>query len=118
MIRDSPLDELADQLVVPSRSGFYIAKSELIVLAHLSEGSLRVNERRRMLADVLKSPDTLEGLSALIGRIESLAQAHQERYRELIEAYPAMADVLRPRQEKLEATLRHLAETRDELSDG
>ena len=62
---EGPFDELARELVVPAQSGIYIAKSEIIVLANLIEGSLRVNERSRMLADVLKSPDNLVDLARL-----------------------------------------------------
>jgi hypothetical protein len=114
---DGPLDELAAELVVPARSGIYLAKSELIVLARLVEGSLRVNERRRMLADVLKSPDSLEGLSALVGRLMEVTQAHLERYAELAAAFPGTAPALAPWRERAARTWARLAAVREELAE-
>lgn len=117
MMPEGPLDEMAADLVIPAKSGIYIAKSEVIVLAHLVEGSLRVNERRRMLADVLKSPDSLEGLMALVSRLMDFTQAHLDRYAELAEAFPAMAPSLAPWREKAARTLGRLADVREQMED-
>lgn len=114
-IQDGPLDALAAELVIPAKTGFYIAKSELIVLANLTEGSLRVNERRRMLADVLKSPDSLERLSNLIEHIIALAEAHIERYDTLSAAFPAMAPHLKSWRARAEDTIEDLRGVQDEL---
>ena len=110
-------DHLADSLVIPAETGVYLAKSEMIVLANLTEGSLRVNERRRMLADVLKSPETLEGLSDLIEHIVVHCQAHVARYAELGEAFPAMAGLMSPWSAKAEATIARLRDLQAELAE-
>ena len=117
MITDGPLDDLAARLVVPDKSGIYIAKSEMIVLANLVQGSLRVNERRRMLADVLKSPDSLAGLSALLDHLIDLARLHLERYRALAEAFPSLGPALTPWQVKAQATITRLEEVKEELAE-
>ncbi len=117
MIQDGPLDQLARQLVVPACAGIYLAKSELIVLAHLSEGSLRVNERRRMLADVLKSPDNLEDLGRLIQRLRAFSQAHIHRYDELADNFPSLGPLLAPWRDKAAKTIDLLADVEAELEE-
>lgn len=114
---DGPFDELARSLVVPAKSGMYLAKSEIIVLANLIEGSLRVNERSRMLADVLKSPDNLVDLARLIARLMDLCHAHLQHYAALIETWPAMAGPLSEPQRKAQQTLDRLEDLRLELLD-
>ena len=74
-------------------------------------------ERRRMLADVLKSPDSLEGLMALVSRLMDFTQAHLDRYAELAEAFPAMAPSLAPWREKAARTLGRLADVREQMED-
>jgi hypothetical protein len=112
-----PFDQLARRLVVPEQSGIYIAKSEIIVLANLIEGSLRVNERSRMLADVLKSPNNLVDLAALIGRLIDLCQVHLDHYDGLAEAWPATAEPIAERRAKAAQTLEMLEDLRQELLD-
>jgi hypothetical protein len=114
-IPEGPLDELAARLVIPARSGVYLTKSELIVLARLSEGSLRVSERRRMLADVLKSPDSPAGLAALIARLADFCRAHVERYDELAATWPRLAAHVAPWRAQAERTLASLVEIEREL---
>lgn len=114
---EGPFDELARALVVPAQSGIYIAKSEIIVLANLIEGSLRVNERSRMLADVLKSPDNLVDLAKLIARLMELCHAHIQHNNGLIETWPAMAGPLAPSQALAKKTLDRLEDLRLELLD-
>ncbi len=115
MIQDGPLDQLARQLVIPASAGIYLAKSEMIVLAHLSEGSLRVNERRRMLADVLKSPDNLVDLGRLIQRLQDFSQAHIDRYDELTQSFPSLGPILDSWRDKASKTIDQLAEVQEEL---
>ncbi len=108
-----PFDQLARRLVVPEQSGIYIAKSEIIVLANLIE----VNERSRMLADVLKSPNNLFDLAALIGRLIDLCQVHLDHYDGLAEAWPATAEPIAERRAKAAQTLEMLEDLRQELLD-
>jgi len=112
---DGPFDELAAFLVVPEQSGIYLAKSEIIVLANLSEGSLRVNERGRMLADVLKSPDNLTDLAALVGRLADLCQLHLDHIDAMAETWPATAAISAPRRVKAVGTLERLQDLQEEL---
>lgn len=115
MIADGPLDALAARLVVPNKAGVYITKSEMVVLARLAEGSLRVNERKRMLADVLKSPDNLEDLEKLVARLVHFCEGHIRRYDELAEAFPAMRAYVKPWKDAARATIDVLEDVRYEL---
>ncbi|MCO4762445.1 MAG: hypothetical protein KC502_13120 [Myxococcales bacterium] len=110
-------DELAATLVVPAQCGFYITKSEIIMLANLEDGSLRVNERKRMLADVLKSPDTLAGLEAVLRRLLALCELHAERYAGLAAAFPAMAAAVAPSLSRVAATQRRLVDLCEDLQE-
>lgn len=117
MIEDGPLDELAARFVVPAKSGVYVTKNELIGLARVAEGSLRVNERRRMLADVLKSPASLEDLAALIGRLAAITRAHRDHYVTLLGTFPLLKPHLQPWVDRAEATLARLEEVREDILD-
>lgn len=116
MIPAGPLDGLAERLAIPARCGVYITKSEMVVLARLTDGSLRVNERRRMLADVLKSPDSLVDLSRTLDRLLTLCEAHIERYDDLRDAFPSLEAQLRPWRSRCERTVIGLREVQDELA--
>ncbi|MFZ5445267.1 MAG: hypothetical protein ACOZQL_35080 [Myxococcota bacterium] len=113
---DSALDALAARLVLPAKSGIYLTKNELIALARLSEGSLRVNERRRMLADVLKSPQSPAELSQLLARLVAFCQAHLAAWDDLLEAYPHAARFAEPWQQKTRATIASLEGIQEELA--
>lgn len=110
------LDDLAAQLVRPAKSGVYLTKNEIIALARLSDASLRVNERRRMLADVLRSADSAEGLSALFERIIAFCRGSLEAYAALAEQYPSAAPALRGFQESAARTIDRLSAAQAEIA--
>lgn len=112
---DGMLDALAARFVLPAKSGVYVTKNELIVLARLADGSLRVNERRRMLADVLKSPQSPAELSALLERLIALCELHLAEWSALVGAYPKAQPFAQPWQEKARATVASLRDTQAEL---
>lgn len=105
---EGPLDELAAFLATPARSGIYLTRNELVALARLADGSLRVGERRRMLADVLKSAPSREALCATLAWLQEFCRESLRGYRELVEASPASAVQLRPWIGRAEATLDRL----------
>lgn len=113
---DGPLDALAARFVLPAKSGVYVTKNELIALARVAEGSLRVNERRRMLADVLKSPQNPAELSQLVARLVAFCEAHLTAWDELIESYPNAAPFAAPWQQKTRATIAALEGMQEELA--
>lgn len=114
-MNDGPLDALAARLVLPAKSGVYLTKNELIVLARVAEGSLRINERRRMLADVLKSPQTPAELEALLERLVAFCQLHLAAWDELGASYPRADAFAAPWREKVNATITSLRELGEEL---
>lgn len=115
-MNDGPLDALAARLVLPAKSGVYLTKNELIVLARVAEGSLRVNERRRMLADVLKSPQNPAELAALLERLVAFCQLHLAAWDELVATYPRAEAFAAPWREKVNATITSLRELGEELA--
>ncbi len=115
MIQDGPLDALAASLVKPAKCGIYLSKSEVIVLANISEGSLRVNERKRMLADVLKSPDNVTDLAKLVQLLIDFSEAHVQRYDELQENFPSLSESLAPWRKSALKTIEHLVEVKEEI---
>lgn len=112
---DGMLDAIAARFVLPAKSGVYVTKNELIVLARLADGSLRVNERRRMLADVLKSPQTPAELRALLDRLIALCELHLAEWDVLVGAYPTAAPFAAGWQRQARATIESLKDTQAEL---
>jgi hypothetical protein len=110
------LDALAALLASPARSGAYITRAELINLARLADGSLRVGERRRMLADVLKSAGSAEALTAVVERLKDFWRASVAEYEDLAASSEAGARAMGPWIDRAQATLRRLDEVVEELS--
>jgi hypothetical protein len=102
---DGPFEALARAFMTPAKSGVYLTRNELIVLARLTEASLRINERPRMLVDILRSAQTADELSAMLERLIEFTQAQSHEYRALVEAYPASDATWRPWIDRAERTV-------------
>ncbi|MEW5740136.1 MAG: hypothetical protein AB1938_14490 [Myxococcota bacterium] len=111
----SAFDELAARLAAPAKSGAYLTRNELVALARVTEGSLRYNERKRMLADVFKSAPDADGLVALLDRLQEFWRDQLSRYDELAAEFPTSAPFFADWQTKARATLASLAKIRDEV---
>jgi hypothetical protein len=112
---EGELAALAASFVVPAKSGVYITKNEIIALARASEASLRVNERRRMLGDVLKSAQTLVELRAMIGRMADFCRLQLGEYEAMVSEHPRSAELLAPWMARARATVARLEEIDQEL---
>lgn len=108
-------DDLAVHFTRPARSGVYLTKNEIIALARISDASLRINERPRMLADVLRSAQSAEELTALFDRLASFCLKALADYEDLVRRYPASATSLRVLQEQARRSLERLAIAKEEL---
>ncbi len=93
---DGVFENLARQLMTPAKSGVYLTRNELLVLARASEASLRINERPRMLVDILRSAQTADELCAMVDRLVAFTKDSIEKYRELAEAYPTTRAAWQP----------------------
>jgi len=113
---DGPLSAIAARFVLPEKSGVYLTKNELIILARVSEASLRVNERRRMLGDVLKSPQTPEELQALTTRLIDFCRMHLDEYEVQAGLFPKSRPLLQPWVDRAQATIARLQEVLEELA--
>jgi hypothetical protein len=111
----SAFDDLAAKLAAPAKSGAYLTRNELLVLARLTEGSLRFNERKRMLVDLFKSAQDADGLVRLLDRLAEFWRAQLERYDELARAFPTSAPFFADWQVKAKATLGTLEQVRAEV---
>lgn len=112
---DGLIDELAAFLAAPARSGVYLTKPELLALARASEASLRVNERRRMLADVLRSAQGADDLLAMLDRLAAFCRQSADACDALARAYPTAAPALAPWSDKARHTLARLDDVQAEL---
>ena len=115
MIEEGPLDDLASTFVIPAKSGVYLTKNEMIVLARISEGSLRISDRKRMLADVLKSPDSPDALARLLGLLVDFCRAHVSHYDALSARYPTLAPLVADPSARARRTIEQLDVLRSEI---
>jgi len=116
MLQDGPLDELAARFVLPAKSGVYLTRNELVALARVSEASLRINERKRMLADVLKSPQSPAELIALLRRLIDFCRLHLEEYESVGREFPAARALAEPWAAKARASIERLEIVCEELA--
>lgn len=96
MATPGPIEELVATFMTPAKSGVYLAKHELLLLARATEASLRINERKRMLADVLRSAQTQDELAGMLARLGAFCSERIAEYEALAQAYPATAALWRP----------------------
>lgn len=113
---DGPFEELADRLVVPARSGVYLTRSEIVLLARLEDASLRYGERRRMLVDVLRSARGPAELGATVERLRAMVRDSLASFRELVSEFPAAGPALGPWIARAERTERGLSELIEDLA--
>lgn len=115
MTAEGPFEELANTFMTPAKSGVYLAKNELLVLARLSEASLRFNERKRMLADILRSAQSPAHLAEILDRLVAFCRESLEHYTALAETYPAAAPGWQPWIDRARKMVVRLEQTQEEL---
>lgn len=114
-MQPGPFEALSETLMTPAKSGVYLAKNELLLLARTSEASLRFNERKRMLVDIFRSAQTGDELVAMMDRLIAFTKESLARYEELATEYPASAATWRPWIDKAKRTVLLLEETKQEI---
>ncbi|MEF3192378.1 MAG: hypothetical protein K6347_07535 [Campylobacterales bacterium] len=115
METQTALEELAKTLMTPAKSGFYMTKNELIILARLSEASLRVNERARMLTDIFRSIQSEEEFVGLLERIKLFAAKKEAQYEEIVKEYPRVAPIMEEYLRKVRAMKESIDEVKREV---
>ncbi len=115
MSNAGPMEQLAATFMVPARSGVYLTRNELLVLARISEASLRFNERKRMMVDILRSAQDADQLVALLERLVEFCVASLAEYQALAAAFPQSAPQLQVWMDKTNATITMLKETQEEI---
>lgn len=111
----TPYDALAERLMAPARSGACMTKNELVVLARLTDASLRISERKRMLVDVLRSARDAAELEAVISRLAAFWRDSLAHYETLVADFPTSAPLLQPWSDKARETLRSLDELAEDV---
>lgn len=112
---EGPYEALAKTFLTPAKSGVYLTKNELISLARASEASLRINERPRMLVDVLRSAQSADELVATVDRLLSFTRARLAEYEALVAAYPSSLAVWKPWLERARRTVVLLEDTKRDI---
>lgn len=110
----SAFEGLAKQFMTPAKSGVYLTRNELLVLARLSEASLRINERPRMLVDILRSAQTADELCATIDRLIGFTTDSATQYEALAEAYPSTRSLWQPWIDRARRTVLFLEQVKRE----
>lgn len=113
---DGPLEALAGRFVIPARSGVYLTKNELVLLARAADASLRINERKRMLVDVLKSPQTPEAFRGLLHRLSAFCQQQIDEHQALAREYPVIESLGAPWISRAREMIEALSKIEEEVS--
>lgn len=111
-----PFEALARAFMTPAKSGVYLTRNELLVLARLTEASVRINERPRMLVDILRSAQTADELISMVDRLADFTRAQLGQYEALASEYPSTALTWRPWIERAKRTLLLLDDTRHDIA--
>ena len=91
------LREIADYLVVPASSGFYLSRDDIRGLSRRGKLPSGFGDRRLMLTNLMRSAAAYDEFDALIAALDDLAQTWQVMYDELAAAIPAVAEQWRRR---------------------
>lgn len=114
-VNAGPMEQLANLLMTPEKSGVYLTRQELLGLARVSQASLRFNERKRMMLDIFRSTQDGAELVALLERLVDFCTVSLEQYRALVETYPMAAAQLQPWMDRATRTVELLLQTQQEV---
>ncbi|WP_457594051.1 hypothetical protein [Hydrogenimonas sp.] len=101
------VEAINSELMPPNRSGVYISRWDLKMVADAIEASIAMDARARMYKMLMRSVHDRQTMEKLLGAFASLIDAKIEPYREMMEVYPSSAPIFRDKIEKAERVKRY-----------
>ncbi len=102
------VEAINSELMPPSKSGVYISRWDLKMVADAIDASIAMDARARMYKMLMRSVHDRETMQKLLGAFASLIDAKIEPYRDMMEAYPSSAPIFRDKIEKAERVKKYL----------
>lgn len=82
---------LAAYLLTPAWSGVYLSRNDISRLARSYRLPRGFGEREQMLVNLLKAADVYDSFDALMGTLQELVTAWEQRYRQQMHTFPQLA---------------------------
>ena len=98
------VEAINNEVMPPVKSGVYISRWDLKMIGDAIDASIAMDTRARMFKMLMRSVHDRETMGLLLGAFSSLIDAKIEPYAEMMEEYPASADIFRDKIEKAERT--------------
>jgi len=107
-LKDYPsyTEALYAKLVAPSVSGIYISRWDIKDIALAAGESMAIHPRKRMFELIMKFATTKENMQSFLDALENHMEDKIAVYQELVEQFPASAEIFNPKIEKAQKTIR------------
>jgi len=118
-LKDYPsyTEALYAKLVAPSVSGIYISRWDIKDIALAAGESMAIHPRKRMFELIMKFATTKENMQSFLDALENHMEDKIAVYQELVEQFPASAEIFNPKIEKAQKTIRLFPMIVDEYFD-
>ncbi len=107
-LKDYPsyTEALYAKLIAPSASGIYISRWDIKDIALAAGESMAIHPRKRMFELIMKFATTKENMQLFLDALENHMEEKIAIYEELVEQFPASAEVFEPKIAKARKTIK------------
>ena len=107
-LKDYPsyTEALYAKLAAPSQSGIYISRWDIKDIALAAGDSMAIHPRKRMFELLMKYTTSKENMQKVLDALENHMEEKIEIYEELMESFPASAEIFQPKIDKARRTMK------------
>ena len=107
-LKDYPsyTEALYEKLIAPYQSGIYISRWDIKEIALAAGDSMAIHPRKRMFELLMKFATSKENMQKVLDALEEHMEDKISIYTEMIESFPASAEIFEPKIEKARKTMR------------
>ena len=107
-LKDYPsyTEALYEKLIAPYQSGIYISRWDIKEIALAAGDSMAIHPRKRMFELLMKFATSKENMQKVLDALEEHMEDKIGIYTEMIESFPASAEIFEPKIEKARKTMR------------
>lgn len=119
-LKDYPsyTEALYAKLVAPAVSGIYVSRWDIKEIASTAGDDMAIHPRKRMFELLMKYATSKETMQAVLDALEAHMEDKITIYEELMENYPASAEIFQPKIAKARKTLRLFPQIITEYFEG